>query len=67
MGRIAYVGSPVVVGAIVGATGLGYGSIVAPTAIFPIVAIVLVYALLPETRARELEETSALGTGAQGG
>ncbi len=60
LGRIAYVGAPVVVGGIVGATGLGYGPIVAATSIFPLVALALVYALLPETQNRELEETAAL-------
>ena len=60
LGRIAYVGSPFVVGGIVGATGLDYGPIVAATAVFPIVAVALIYALLPETSNRELEETAAL-------
>jgi len=58
IGRISYVGGPIVVAQIVSATGLGYGTIIAPTAIFPIVALVLVWALLPETKGRELEDTS---------
>jgi MFS transporter, putative metabolite:H+ symporter len=62
IGRIAYVGAPAVVGGIVQATGLGYGAIIAPTAIFPIIAMILIFTLLPETRARELEDTSALST-----
>lgn len=58
IGRISYVGGPIVVAQIVSATGLGYGAIIAPTAIFPIIALVLVWALLPETKGRELEDTS---------
>lgn len=61
IGRLSYVGSPIVVAQIVEATGLGYGPVIAPTAIFPLVALLLVWTLLPETRAKELEETSALG------
>jgi putative MFS transporter len=60
LGRVAYIGSPIAVGGIVGATGLGYGPIVAATAVFPLVALALVLALLPETTNRELEETAAL-------
>ncbi len=60
IGRIAYVGAPMAVGGIVHATGLGYGAVIAPMAICPLVAMMLVFALLPETRARELEETSSI-------
>lgn len=58
IGRISYVGGPIVVAQIVSVTGLGYGAIIAPTAIFPIIALALVWALLPETKGRELEDTS---------
>jgi putative MFS transporter len=58
LGRIAYVLAPVLVGAVAGTTG--YGPAVAATAVFPLCALALVLAKLPETRGRELEETSAL-------
>lgn len=58
LGRIAYVLAPVLVGALAGR--VGYGPAVASTAIFPMCALVLVLWKLPETRGRELEETSAL-------
>ncbi|KAF0163269.1 MAG: MFS transporter permease, partial [Caulobacteraceae bacterium] len=50
--------APVLVGALAGR--VGYGPAVASTAIFPMCALVLVLWKLPETRGRELEETSAL-------
>ncbi len=60
VGRVAYVGAPLAVGGIVGATGLGYGPVIASTAVFPLAAAAIVYASLPETRNRELEDTAAL-------
>jgi len=59
LGRISYVGSPAIVGALAARFG-GFGSVVAWTAVFPLVALGLVYAYLPETRNRELEDTSLI-------
>lgn len=59
LGRLGYVVSPVIVGLLVSETG-AYGPIVASTAIFNLVAIALVYRLLPETKSMELEESSAV-------
>ena len=64
LGRIAYVGSPFVVGGIVGGSDLGYGPVISATAVFPVIAAALIFFFLPETRNRELEETSALADGA---
>lgn len=58
IGRVSYVLSPLIVGAL--AQELGWGPVIRTTAVFPILALVLVYWLLPETRGRELEETAAL-------
>lgn len=58
IGRIGYVLSPAVVGLC--ARELGWGAAVRATAIFPVVALVLIFWLLPETRARELEETASV-------
>jgi len=59
LGRIGYVVSPLIVGQIAQQIG-AFGPVVAATAVFPIIAALLVWFLLPETRLRELEETSAL-------
>jgi putative MFS transporter len=58
LGRIGYVLAPVAVGRL--AEDLGWGPAVATTAIGPLVALVLVLRFLPETRGKELEETSQL-------
>ncbi|MCA9565917.1 MAG: MFS transporter, partial [Myxococcales bacterium] len=58
LGRIGYVFSPLAVG--VAATSIGWGPAVAATAIFPLIAVVLILTWLPETSGRELEETSQL-------
>jgi putative MFS transporter len=58
LGRIGYVGSPLVVGLV--ASTHGWGFAVSLTAIAPLLALALIWLLLPETRGRELEETSAL-------
>lgn len=58
LGRIGYVVSPLIVG--VAAETWGWGASVRLTAICPLLAVMLVWVLLPETRAKELEETSAL-------
>jgi putative MFS transporter len=58
LGRLGAVAAPLVVGAIAPSTG--WGPAVAATAIGPLLALALVLRTLPETRGRELEETSAL-------
>jgi putative MFS transporter len=58
IGRIAYVLSPVAVG--LAAESVGWGAAVRATAVFPILALVLIWIGLPETAGRELEETAAL-------
>lgn len=59
LGRISYVGSPAIVGVLVGETGT-LGNVVAPLALFNIVAVVLIFTLLPETGSRSLEDTAAM-------
>ncbi len=58
LGRIGYVLAPLVVGA--AADHVGWGPSVAATAVFPLVALAIIWSQLPETRGRELEETSKL-------
>jgi MFS transporter, putative metabolite:H+ symporter len=58
LGRVSYVGSPVIVGLM--AKDIGWGPAVRWTAAAPIVALILILVLLPETKARELEETAAV-------
>jgi MFS transporter, putative metabolite:H+ symporter len=58
LGRITYVVSPAVVGA--WASDVGWSRAVSTTAVFPVVAVALILVLLPETRARELEDTASL-------
>lgn len=57
LGRVGYVLSPVVVGW--AAERWGFGPAVGATAVFPIVALVLILRHLPETRGRELAELDA--------
>ena len=58
IGRLAYVLSPVLVG--LAAESVGWGAAVRATAVFPLLALLLIALGLPETAGRELEETSAL-------
>jgi putative MFS transporter len=58
LARTAYLASPLAVG--LGAERFGFGPTLAATAVFPLAALLLILALLPETAGRELEETSAL-------
>src|SRR5262249_44963458 len=58
IGRVGYVLSPIAVGAAAGQWG--WGLAVRGTALFPILALILILWLLPETKAMELEETSRL-------
>ncbi|HMJ13390.1 MAG TPA: MFS transporter [Polyangiaceae bacterium] len=56
LGRVGYVLSPLAVG--FAADSVGWGPAVATTALAPLVALGLIFWLLPETRAKELEEIS---------
>ena len=58
IGRAGFLISPLLVG--LAADAVGWGPAVASTAIFPILALVAILWLLPETAGRELEETAAL-------
>ncbi len=58
LGRVGYVAAPVIVGRVAETTG--WGPAVASTAVFPLLALVVILAKLPETQGRELEETSKL-------
>lgn len=58
IGRIGYVGAPAVVGVMAERTGWGFA--VRCTAIFPFIALALILATMPETRARELEDTASM-------
>ncbi len=58
LGRAGYVFSPLIIGA--AAEIWSWGAAIRPTAFFPLVALVLIYWLLPETMNKELEETSAI-------
>lgn len=58
LGRIGYVLSPPLVGYF--AARHGWGPTVAATAVFPLLALVLILAVLPETSGRELEETAGM-------
>ena len=57
IGRISYVFSPLLVG--LAAKEFGWGPAVGSTALLLLVAVALIFLLLPETRARELEDTAA--------
>lgn len=59
LGRASYVFAPMLVGAAAAKVG-AYGPVVVWTAVFPIITTVLVWALLPETKGLDLDETSAL-------
>jgi MFS transporter, putative metabolite:H+ symporter len=58
LGRVGYVASPALVGVIAERTG--WGAAVRLTAVFPLIALVMILVFLPETRGRELEDTAAL-------
>ncbi|MBK6807442.1 MAG: MFS transporter [Sandaracinaceae bacterium] len=59
LGRASYVFAPVLVGEAASRVG-AYGPVVVWTAIFPLITTALVWALLPETKGLDLDETSAL-------
>ena len=58
LGRIGYVIAPVMVGFAAG--HIGWGNAVSLTAVFLVLALVLLLATLPETRGKELEETARI-------
>jgi putative MFS transporter len=57
-GRVSHVLGPAALGYF--AQRYGYGPSLAFTAIFPLLALAVIQLKLPETRGKELEETSAL-------
>jgi putative MFS transporter len=57
-GRIGYLLSPVAIG--IAAGQVGWGKAVASTSVFTLIALVLIWVLLPETVGKELEETSLI-------
>ena len=59
LGRVGYVLAPAVVG--IAAAEIGLGMAMAASMVFPLIALGLLLATLPETSGRELEQTSALG------
>ncbi len=56
LGRIGYVLGPVIVGTL--ATSMGYGMAVSLTAIFPMLALGVIWVAFPETKGLELEQTA---------
>jgi putative MFS transporter len=58
LGRIGYVLAPAIVGNL--AASMGWGPAVSLSTVFPLFALGLILLWLPETRGRELEETSAI-------
>ena len=58
LGRISYVVSPIVVGHL--AESQGWGPVVRWTAVGPILALIVILMVLPETGSKELEETAAV-------
>jgi putative MFS transporter len=60
IGRVGYVLSPIVAGQLAGDGG--WGPVMRWSVVFPGMALVLLLWLLPETKKRELEQTSDLGT-----
>jgi putative MFS transporter len=58
LGRVGYVISPIAIGWL--AADWGWGAAVRVTAIFPLLALLLILYFMPETNARELEDTARL-------
>lgn len=58
IGRVGYWLSPFGIGLFV--DSLGWGGVMRLTPIFPLIAIVLIWLLLPETKGRELEQTATV-------
>ncbi len=64
LGRLGYVLSPLLIGVLAERLD-SWGGAIKPTAIFPVIALVLIWIFLPETKGRELEETAGLPAGEQ--
>ncbi|MCO4773114.1 MAG: MFS transporter [Deltaproteobacteria bacterium] len=62
IGRIGYVLSPLLIGVLAERLD-SWGGAIRPTVIFPAIAMVLIWWLLPETKGKELEETAAADFG----
>jgi putative MFS transporter len=60
LGRVSYVLSPFLIG--YSATKIGWGHTLGATTIGPLAAVLLIFSVFPETRGRELEDTSRVGT-----
>jgi putative MFS transporter len=58
LGRITYVLSPIAVGEL--AERYQWGPVIQATAVAPVVAIALIFWLLPETKNRDIDDTAAL-------
>lgn len=58
IGRIGYVISPIFIGW--AAEQWSWGAAIRPTALFPLVALALIWWLLPETKGKDLDETALL-------
>ncbi len=58
LGRIGYVLSPLVIGAL--AVDRGWGPVLQLSVVFPVLALLLLLRWLPETRGKELEQTAEL-------
>lgn len=61
IGRIGYVFSPLAIGSLVGT--YGWGVPLRLSTLFPVLALVLIWRWLPETRARELEDIAPAASG----
>jgi MFS transporter, putative metabolite:H+ symporter len=58
LGKLGYVIGPLAVG--YGAERWGYGPVIGAITLCPLIAVALIFARVPETRGRELEDTAAL-------
>jgi putative MFS transporter len=58
IGRSGYVASPILLGHF--AVTFGWGPVIRSTVIFPVITILLIYWLIPETKRRSLEETATI-------
>lgn len=60
LGRIGYVLSPILIGAAVGNLGWSWSLTLSLSAVFPMLALVLILRWLPETKGLELEDTASV-------
>lgn len=58
IGRAGHVASPSIIGFF--AASFGWGPVIRFTVVFPVIAVLLIYWLLPETKRRSLEETASI-------